>query len=487
MPAIPPTTDSPAVFTRSMVTRADGLHTTRRGGRVLVVEPLTASWAVLSESSWRVIAGLTRPTAAEAVVFEAVQQGLTETAARDLLGAMHRKGFIHLDGRPHTDPRDLWKRAPEVPSFVSVHVVEGCNLRCTYCYADAGAEVNRMPRELMFEVVEKAIRELPHERLTIDFLGGEPFLLFDELIEVIRHGNEVADSLGKHVDWLMQTNGTFLTRERAILLASLDVGVGVSIDGPKALHDKYRPRAGGTGSWDEVFRNLLTARDEGLRVAPLAVIHEPHTYAEVLDFFLSHDFEFVRFNYSSVMGRARDGLEFPPERAEAFAHGFLEMVKHARSWCETHQRPLRISDLNQMLRILVTKERDYMCMRSPCGLGDNILSFGTRGEIYACEEFERNTKATFLLGHTGDQALPEVVKSSPNYRLLKQRRVENIPKCSRCQLRQVCGGGCTHKALAYYGTHMREDPMCRYYQIVFEELMWMIADDRRLAELLGVL
>lgn len=485
MPAVPSTTETPAVSARSMVTRADGLYTSRRGERVLVVEPLTASWAVLSDATWRVLAGLSRPTPATDLIRDAAGRGLDEAAATDLITRLHQKGFLHLDGRPHTDPRDLWNRPPEVPSFVSVHVAEGCNLRCTYCYADAGADLNRMSSEMLFRVVEKSIREIPNDGLTIDFLGGEPFLLFDEIVAVIRHGTTLAASLGKRIDWLVQTNGTLLTRERARLLASLDVGVGVSIDGPKALHDKYRPRAGGAGSWDEVYQNLLTARNEGLRVAPLAVIHEPATYTEVLDFFVSNGFEFVRFNYSSVMGRARDGLHFADDRAEAFARGFLDMVKWARAWCESNGRPLRISDLNQMIGVLVTKSRDYMCMRSPCGLGDSIISFGPKGEIYACEEFERNTKATFLLGQTDERSIPEVVASSPNYALLKQRRVERIPKCSRCHLRYVCGGGCTHKALAYYGSHMREDPMCRYYQIVFEELMWMIADDRRLAELLG--
>jgi uncharacterized protein len=469
-----------------MVTRADGLYPSRRGDRVLLVEPLTASWGVFSQASWRLFASLTRPTPLAEVLARAVAQGLGEEEARALVSQMHRQGFVHLDGRPFLDPHTLWERPTSMPSFVSVHVAEGCNLRCSYCYADAGAELKRMPRELMFRVVEKSIREIPNQVLTIDFLGGEPFLLFDEILEVIVHGRSLADSLGKRVEWIMQTNGTMLTRERARKLRALQVGVGVSIDGPRHLHDRYRPRAGGTGSWEEVFRNLLAAREEGLRVAPLAVIHEPETYTEVLAFFVEHGFDFMRFNYSSVMGRARDELDFPTDRAERFASGFLAMVRWAHQWSSTNGRPLRINDLNQMLHVLVGKSRDYMCMRSPCGLGDDIISFGTAGEIYACEEFERNTKATFLLGQTGEASLPDIIRSSPNYHLLKQRRVEKIPKCSRCHLRYICGGGCTHKTLAYYGTHMREDPMCRYYQVVFEELMWMIADDHRVVENLGI-
>jgi len=471
----------------STITRAAGLFTSRRGDEVLVVEPLTASWGVFSGAAWKVFLQTARPQPAAALVHAALAEGIDERQAHDLLRQMYHQGFIQVDGRPFRDPEELWKRPAEVPTFVSVHVLEGCNLRCSYCYADAGADLNRMERDLIFRVVEKSIREIPSDALTVDFLGGEPMLLFDDVTDAIRHGRDVATAMGKRVEFILQTNGTMLTRDKARVLRDLEVGVGVSLDGPKALHDRYRPRADRSGSWDEVYRNLLAAREEGLRVAPLAVIHEPATYTEVLQFFIDNGFEFLRFNYTSKIGRARDMLEFPAERAEAFASGFMDMVGFALSWCESNGRPLRINDLNQMIRVLATKNRDYMCMRSPCGLGDSIISFGTKGEIYACEEFERDTKARFMLGQTGEMTLPEVVASSPNYHLLKQRKVENIPKCSRCHLRYICGGGCTHKSLAYYGSHLREDPMCRYYQVVFEELMWTIWKEPRAVDFLGAI
>ncbi len=476
----------PGLAAHAVVTREAMLYLSRRGEHVLVVEPRSASWGVFSQPSWRLLGGADRPTSVDALVRAASAGGVAPSDARALLARMYQQGFIRVDGRPFHDTRAMWERPPELPSFVSIHVAQGCNLRCSYCYADAGAELDRMPIATMHAAVGKAIRELPGPSLTIDFLGGEPFLLFDDIVEVIRAGRQVADDCGKAVAWIMQTNGTLLSRERARLLTDLGVGVGVSLDGPRHLHDRYRPRAGGSGSFDEVFANLLAAREIGLRVSPLAVVHEPHTYREILEFFVGHGFHHVRFNYTSRLGRARDMLEFPPDRAESFARGFLDMVEWAHDWCLREKKLLQINDLNQMIAVLLTRNRDYMCMRSSCGAGDAILSFGTKGEIYACEEFERNTKSTFLLGQLGARTLPDVVRESPNYALLKQRRVENIPRCSRCHLRHFCGGGCTHKALAYYGTTMREDPMCRYYQVVFEELMWKIWRDRRLAENLGV-
>lgn len=485
MQALTPTPESSALHARSMVTRADELYQARRGDKVLIVEPLTASWGVFSQKAWSLLAQASRPTSVAELIERTGAQGLESGKAADLLSQMYRQGFIHIDGRPFRDPQSMWERPDELPSFISIHVAEGCNLRCSYCYADAGANLNLMPRDLLFKVIEKAVREIPNDSLTIDFLGGEPFLLYDEILEAIAHGNEIAEPLGKRIDWIMQTNATMLSRKRARQLRDLNVGVGVSIDGPRHLHDRYRRRAGGGGSWSAVFRNLMSARDEGLRVAPLAVIHEPSTCSEVLTFFVERAFDYVRLNYTSPLGRAREGLEFPPDRAEAFARAFMDMVGWAHQWCDSHKQRLRIGPLNQMLQILVTKNRDYMCMRSPCGLGDTTISFGPGGEIYACEEFEATTRATFLLGQTSEKTIPEVLASSHNYHLLKQRRVEKIPRCSRCHLRYTCGGGCTHKSLAYYGTPLREDPMCRYFQIVFEELMWMISADKRVVENLG--
>lgn len=460
-----------------MLARVPSVHASRRGRRILAIEPESAGWAVLSEGDWGLLGMLTRPMAVRDFMHAAAIRGWEAEQTRSWLGRMLGAGFLEVDGRRSADPRDLWKPPPDQVRFVSIHVAEGCNMRCRYCYADSEPSSHRMSRSLLLGVLEKILRELPSTSLTVDFIGGEPLLAFDDLVEAMGHGRLLARSLGKQVGFILQTNGLLLTRERAQILKHLDVGVGVSIDGPAALHDRHRVRSGGEGTHREVLENLLQAREVGLRVAPLAVVHEPSAFVEVLDFFLEHGFEFMRLNPASPMGRAREMTEITGRAPEVFAQGLLAMARRAHAWCEIHDTRLRIQDLDHMLTALTTRQRDYMCMRSPCGMGRSILSFGPRGEILACEEVERTTRARMLLGHVDDGPLGDVVGASPALPALRERRVESIPRCSRCHLRRICGGGCGHKALAAFGDLQREDPMCRYYQVAFEELMWWIHDE----------
>ena len=385
-----PTLDAPRLRPSAPLARVPGLHVTRRGSRVLVVEPETAGWLVLSHAEWRVLGLLDRPRTV-GDVGRAAAPATPDPAA--LLQRLHRAGMLEVEGRRFADPRTLWAPPPDEIRFVSIHVVDGCNLRCRYCYADAGSVSRRMSPALLRTVIERCLRELPAPSLTIDFLGGEPLLAFDDLVDAVRHGQAEAERLGKAVEFILQTNGLLLTPERARTLAGLSVGVGVSIDGPAALHDRHRVHPDGAGTQGDVLANLLRARDEGLRVAPLAVIHDPSTYREVVDFFIGHGFEFLRLNPATPLGRARDLEPISGREPEAFARGLLDAARHAHAWCERHGRTLRIQDLDHMLMNLSTRERGYMCMRSPCGLGRSIIAFGPEGEVHACEEVERATRS----------------------------------------------------------------------------------------------
>ncbi|HXE73529.1 MAG TPA: radical SAM protein [Candidatus Nitrosotenuis sp.] len=480
-PQVPPSRLSDS----TILTRAEGLYMSRRGDRVLLIEPESASWYVLEPAYWPIFMRIQRPIPLAHLISSFPQ--VRPEVVRSVVANLWYLGMLRADGRPYHDLSNLWP-APshQGPAFLAVHIAEGCNFRCSYCYnSSMPFKGKRMPLELAHRIVDKAVTEIRSPHLTFDFIGGEPLLAFEEILGLIRYAREQGRRHGKAVAFAVQTNGALLTEERAIQLRDLNVGVGVSIDGPRELHDEYRIDLGGAGTHAKVLENLLRARDLGLRVSPLAVIYRADSYVPVLEYFLSMGFESMRFNYANYLGRAKYNLTFAPERAEAYATAFLQMVDRAREHTRQSGRPLLIHDLCFMIRNVAAKKRDYMCMRSPCGLGDSIVSFSVDGNVYACEEYEENTKGKFLLGTLEELNLGNLMEVHQKLRALKQRKVENIPKCSRCHLRYICGGGCTHKALAYFGELLREDPMCGFYMRVYEELMWKIWDDPELVATLG--
>ena len=126
-----------------------------------------------------------------------------------------------------------------------------------------------------------------------------------------------------------------------------------------------------------------------------------------------------------------------------------------------------------------------MCYRSPCGMGNAILGFGHDGRIYLCDEVVGNDE--FCIGDVHHEMdLKLLLDNSPVRRkIMDARDVSRVAKCANCPWRRFHGSGCTSKVYAQFGNIEKEDAMCRFYQVVFEELMWRLWEKPELAHLAG--
>jgi len=160
------------------------------------------------------------------------------------------------------------------------------------------------------------------------------------------------------------------------------------------------------------------------------------------------------------------------------------MVREALAWCRKNDKHLRVNDLDNLIHNLTKKSRPFMCYRSPCGIGNSILGFSMDGGIYGCEETA--STGVFRAGSVFDgRKLTEIVETDPELLRLYKRKVENIPRCRKCAFRRFHGAGCTSKVYSQFEDVMRESPMCRFYQVVLEEMMWMINDNPDMVDYLS--
>ncbi len=474
---------SPLLHATSLVTRTANLYQSRRGNRVLFIERESGSWLILEGDRLRHFLKLQRAMTVRE--FLQIENTMTVREREAFLLELYSMGMVEIAGKSYYNHEKLWKKPQSYPTFLCLHMTEKCNLACTYCQADALPSGSRMPFDTAVKIVDRLLTENPPETFTIDFHGGEPLLEYDNMMAVIRHAKKVAERVGKKPVFMVQTNGTTLTAERVKGLKDEGVFVGVSLDGPGEVHDRQRFTARGKGSFDRVWGNTQRAMDLGLNVGVLAVLHDPSDYLTTSRWFREQGFRSFRVNYSSSIGRAPKELQFPAGREEAFARYWLEMVRESLAWTREHGEHLNISDINNKINNLTTKNRPFMCYRSPCGVGNSVLGFGTDGGIFACEEMA--SLEYFRVGNIHDQSftIKSLVDTNPILADLQRRTVDNIPKCSTCHLKRICSGGCTSKVFAKYGTVWRESPMCGFYLIVYEELMWMLYDNPDMAENLG--
>lgn len=477
------------------------LHFFHRGPEVLVVEPESASWLVLNERQWIVFRRMGAEDtkgwpAAKGVNHtpDEVPQALAEIRHADqlskqeffdLVRLLFQHNMIAVKGSCFYEPTVLW-HVERYPHYYNLHMTEACNLACMYCRVYSPKSAPLMTPETCRLIVRRVLEEIPVRSVTIGFHGGEPMLNPSAVEAGAREANDIASRLNRDVRLFMQTNGTLFSQKKVTLLKELNIKVGVSLDGPQEIHDRQRVFHSGRGSHAHVMRGLRAALDGGLDVGYLAVIHDPTTYVHVLDY-LVRDLgaRSVRMNYSAFEGRGKHQLGFPVDRAEQFAHEWLKMVDYADAYHRETGIWLDISDLNLFITHLITKERPHMCYRSPCGIGNSILGFDSSGRIYPCDELVGNSR--FQIGdiHDGTNLKELLDDSTLKHSMMADRQVENISKCLRCPWRRLHGSGCTNKTYECYGTLSKNDPMCRFYCIVFEELIWRLHKSPELANLCG--
>ena len=154
-----------------------------------------------------------------------------------------------------------------------------CNLDCSYCFFLSKEMLYPGSRFRMADgLLETYLRQLieAHSRapeVAIAWQGGEPTLMG---VEFFRRSVELADSIlqpGQRAAYTIQTNATLLDEEWAEFFAENDFLVGVSIDGPRELHDAYRVNKGGKGSFDQVMGGLAHLQAAGVDWNALTTIH----------------------------------------------------------------------------------------------------------------------------------------------------------------------------------------------------------------------
>jgi uncharacterized protein len=164
---------------------------------------------------------------------------------------------------------------------------EACNFRCVYCYEDF--KYKRMEPWVVDGVKGLLSRRAPGlASLEISWFGGEPLLAADVVEDIMRH---VRSLIERHPDIRlasdMTTNGYLL--DPPMFRRMLGLGVDdyqITIDGPREWHDRRRVTAGGKGTFDRIWGNLLAMRDVGDRFTIQVRVHADRQNLELLPGFL---------------------------------------------------------------------------------------------------------------------------------------------------------------------------------------------------------
>ncbi len=338
-----------------------------------------------------------------------------------------------------------------------------CNLDCSYCFFLSKELLYPGSRFRMAEdLLETYLRQLieAHAQVpevTIAWQGGEPTLMG---LDFFRRSVALAQRYlrpGQRAAHTIQTNGTLLDREWAAFFRENDVLVGISIDGPRELHDAYRVNKGGKGSFDDVMRGLGFLREAGVEWNALTTIHAANgdRGREVYRFLRDEcDARFVqlipiieRVSEATEDGRVpwtswrdrplyvQDGDRVTGRSVTAEQYGrflidvFEEWVRHDVG--EVYVQMFDVALANWV------GEPPSLCIHSEtCGLA---LALEHTGDLYSCDHF---VEPGYKLGNIRETHMLELVSSQRQRQFGLDKR-DTLPRfCRECDVRFVCHGGC---------------------------------------------
>ena len=157
--------------------------------------------------------------------------------------------------------KDFKKMLTSSVKAINLEVTQDCTLRCAYCiYQDHFKEKRNYSQKVMgLDVGKKAIELLKAhssalDTVSIGFYGGEPLMRFPFIKDCVEYAKKLFT--GEKIGFNITTNATLITDEVAEYLIKEGFFVMVSLDGPKAFHDKFRKDAKGHGSFDKTLNGL---------------------------------------------------------------------------------------------------------------------------------------------------------------------------------------------------------------------------------------
>ncbi len=342
-----------------------------------------------------------------------------------------------------------------------------CDQRCTYCFYTDKIEWMKRGQRMRISpaLIERYIREhieiTPTETVQFIWQGGEPSLAGLEFFEHAFALQQRYCPPGKSILNAFQTHGGLLDRDWVKLFRDHDVLVGLSIDGPQAIHDRYRRDIRGRPTFRRVRRSLDMLLGAGVEVNAMCVVHALNWRrgAQIYRFFRRIGLRHMQF-IPIVETRGEETGEMSPESVPAGGYAtFLNDVFDV--WSDGDMDRVFVQSFETAIATLYGMESLLCVFAKSCGRAP-IMEVD--GSVYACDHF---VEPEYLIGKLGDESLAALV-GSPELFSFGAAKANLAGDCLTCRWKPFCNGGCPKHRLIDDGmAGAKRNHLCESYKGFF--------------------
>jgi uncharacterized protein len=360
-----------------------------------------------------------------------------------------------------------------------------CNLDCKYCFylekenLYPGTSQWAMADEVLEHYIQQYIEANPTNSVEFVWQGGEPTLLgvpfYRKVIAL-----QQKYSCGKAIHNALQTNGTLIDDEWGSFLHENNFLVGISIDGPRELHDFYRVDKGGAPTFDRVLRGIAKLKEHEVEFNTLTVVNRRNSAhpLEVYSFLKqigSGFMQFIPIVERRTSASTPDGLvliqpsfagpaEVTDWSVEPLAYGqFLARIFD--QWVREDVGRYFVQHFDVALENWLGLDASLCVFRRNCG---SALALEHTGDLYSCDHFVYPENQ---LGNILERSIAEMV-ASPQQSKFGQDKSATLPRmCRECNVRFACHGECPkHRFLKTPDGEPGLNYLCAGYKYFFEHI-----------------
>lgn len=319
-----------------------------------------------------------------------------------------------------------------------------CNLDCQYCFylskeALYPGDRFRMGDDVMERYIQQAVGSQQGREVTIAWQGGEPTLMG---LGFFRRAVQVAEAScrpGQQVSHVLQTNGTLLNDEWAAFLKEHRFLVGISVDGPPALHDAYRVDKRGRASSERVLRGLHALQEHGVEHNFLCTVHAANAPYPLEVYRYLRDGCGARYvQFIPIVEHApTDGdPEATSERTVSAEQWGQFLMSVFDEWLAHDVGTVFVQTFEAALANTLGRPPGVCIFAETCG---RALAVEHNGDVYACDHY---VDPEHLLGNLMVSDVIELAEAE-SQRAFGEHKRQGLPRCcTQCDVLSLCRGEC---------------------------------------------
>jgi uncharacterized protein len=321
-----------------------------------------------------------------------------------------------------------------------------CNLVCDYCFflkkdrLYPGSDF-RMSDETMEAYVRQTIEDQRAPEVAIAWQGGEPTLMGLDFFRRAVDAEKKHARPGLRVENSFQTNGALIDEDWCRFFRDNDFLVGLSLDGPRALHDAYRHDKGGRSVFDKVERAARLMQKHGVRFNILCTVnaansrHPLEVYRYFRDELGARYVQFIPIVERDDETGGPEGTRLTNRTVDSSQYGRF-LIEIFDEWVRRDVGVMFVPFFDAVLASYVFGRSSLCVLRPACG---DALALEHNGDLYSCDHF---VEPSYRLGNIGETPIADLA-SSKRQLAFGRAKTLTLPRfCRTCPFLFTCHGEC---------------------------------------------